>query len=67
MSKKLTWGLGKLLQGVGLVVVLVGVVWSISYGLEDEGLKSMMYEFRGLAVGGALFTVGWLLERLASR
>jgi hypothetical protein len=67
MPRKLIWGLAKLLQGVGLVVVLVGLFWSISLGLEEEGLKSMVYEFRGLFVGGALFVVGVVLERVAGR
>ena len=67
MPRKLIFGLAKLLQGVGLVVVLVGLFWSISLGLEDEGLKSMAYEFRGLLVGGALFVVGIVLERVAGR
>jgi hypothetical protein len=62
---KILWGLGKLLEGVGLVVVLVGLFWSVSFGLEDQGLKSMTHEFRGLLVGGALFLAGFLLERWA--
>ena len=67
MPRKLIWGLAKLLQGVGLVVVLVGLFWSVSLGLEEEGLKSMAYEFRGLFVGGGLFVLGLVLERLAGR
>jgi hypothetical protein len=67
MPRRLIWGLAKLLEGVGLVVVLVGLFWSISFGLQEEGLKSMVYEFRGLFVGGALFALGLLLERLAAR
>lgn len=65
MTYRLLWGLGKLLQGVGLIVILVGLFWSISFGMEDEGLKSMVYEFRGLMIGGGLFLAGWLIERLA--
>jgi hypothetical protein len=65
MTYKVLWGFGKLLQGVGLVVVLVGLFWSISFGLEEEGLKSMVYEFRGLMIGGGLFTLGWLIERFS--
>jgi len=32
-------------------------------GMRDEGLSSMRAETYGLALGGALFAVGWLLER----
>ena len=32
-------------------------------GMQDEGLKSMKYETYGLAAGGALFLVGFLIER----
>ena len=33
-----------------------------SEGLEDEGLKSMSYELKGLLLGGGLFTIGWAIE-----
>ena len=46
-----------------MLVVLVGVFWSISLGLEDEGLSSMAAEMKGLMWGGGLFLAGWLLER----
>ncbi|MCB9913575.1 MAG: hypothetical protein H6828_00330 [Planctomycetes bacterium] len=65
MDKRLVWKFGKLLEGIGLLVVLVGVVLSIQLGFEEEGLASMAQEFYGLAVGGALFGAGWLLERWA--
>jgi hypothetical protein len=57
----------KALEGVGLVVILVGVAISMGLGFEEEGLASMRAEFQGLAAGGALFLVGWLLERIARR
>jgi hypothetical protein len=57
------WWLAKGLEGAGLVVVLMGVVWSIVLGLQDEGMASMRYEFQALMVGGALFLLGYLLER----
>lgn len=63
MSKNALWSLGKLLEGIGLVVVLVGVLISMDLGFEDESLKSMAAEFRGLMWGGGLFLVGYLLER----
>ena len=46
-----------------MLLVLVGVFISISLGLEDEGLSSMRTRCAGLAVGGALFLLGWLIER----
>jgi len=56
--------LAKGLEGVGLVVVLVGVLTSIRLGIgEQEGFASMRAESWGLAIGGALFALGWLLER----
>ena len=33
--------LGKLLQGIGLVVVLAGVLMSINLGMDEQGLASM--------------------------
>jgi hypothetical protein len=62
------WYVAKLLEGAGLVVVLVGVLFSMRLGFQDRGLESMGIEFRGLAIGGALFAAGWILERsLGSR
>ena len=57
------WVLGKILEGVGLVLVLAGVIVSMRLGFEDEGLESMAFEMKGLLAGGALFLLGWLLER----
>ncbi|HJP01600.1 MAG TPA: hypothetical protein QF764_07525 [Planctomycetota bacterium] len=54
---------GKLLEALGLLVILVGLSMSIGLGLEDEGLASMASEFQGLMIGGALFCLGFLLER----
>jgi hypothetical protein len=62
------WILAKLLEGAGLVVILVGVLFSMGLGFQDRGLESMQIEFRGLAIGAALFAAGWLVERtLGSR
>ena len=63
MDKRALWWLAKGLEGIGMLLVLVGVFLSISLGLEDEGLSSMQMEMRGLAVGGGLFLLGWLIER----
>jgi hypothetical protein len=57
------WLLAKGLEGLGMVVVLVGLVISIQLGFEEEGLKSMKYESYALVAGGAIFLVGLLLER----
>jgi hypothetical protein len=68
MKVKVLWGLAKLLEAAGLLIILVGVFWSVSLGLHDQGLESMGIEFRALGVGAALFALGWLLERsLGSR
>jgi hypothetical protein len=63
MSKSGLWWLAKVLEGIGMVIVLVGVFISMNLGFEDEGLASMAAEFKGLAIGGILFTAGVLIER----
>lgn len=63
MNKSALWWLAKSLEGIGMVVVLVGVFFSMSLGFEGQGLESMAYEFQGLALGGGLFLAGVLLER----
>jgi len=55
---------GKSFQALGLVAILIGLLASISAGFDDEGLKSMAFEMRGLMVGGALFLVGFAIERI---
>lgn len=57
------WSIGKALEGLGLIVILVGLLVSVQTGMRDEGLKSMKYETYGLAVGAGLFLVGFALER----
>ena len=57
------WSLGKALEGLGLIVILIGLLVSVQTGMQDEGLKLMKYETYGLAAGGALFLVGFLIER----
>lgn len=57
------WSIGKALEGLGLIVILVGLLVSVQTGMRDEGLKSMKYETYGLAAGATLFIVGFLLER----
>ncbi len=67
MSQKLLWKMGKLLEGLGLVVVLGGVLVSIDLGMKEESLKSMGIEFQALAIGGSLFMSGYLLERWSGK
>lgn len=57
------WLLAKGLEGLGMVVVLVGLVISMRLGFQEEGLKSMKYESYALVGGGAIFLAGMLLER----
>lgn len=63
MSNSWVYYLAKGLEGLGLVVVLVGVLMSINLGLGEEGLESMKAEFYGLCAGGVLFLLGVMLER----
>ena len=57
------WYLAKTLEGLGMIIVLVGLLISIQLGMDEEGLASMRYEGTALLVGGGLFGVGWLIER----
>lgn len=58
------WWVAKVLEAVGLVLVLVGLSMSMKLGLvEKDSLGSMMYEMRGLMAGGLLFAIGYLIER----
>ena len=62
------WLLAKGLEGLGMVIVLVGLVVSIQLGFQEEGLKSMKYESYALLGGGAIFLVGlWLERRIGAR
>ena len=63
MNRRALWWVAKTLEGVGMIVVLVGVFISMNLGFEDRGLASMSSEFQGLAVGGGLFVCGVVLER----
>lgn len=63
MPGRAMWWVAKTLEGIGMVVVLVGVFVSMTEGFEGRGLESMAYEFQGLMVGGGLFLVGVLIER----
>lgn len=62
IKRDFLWTLAKGLEGLGLIVVLGGLVLSVSAGMQDEGMKSMQGEAYGLAIGGVLFFVGWMME-----
>lgn len=62
-SKPTRWVIGKALEGIGMVIVLVGLFYSVEMGFKEEGLKSMTVEFMGLGIGGSLFLIGYFLER----
>jgi hypothetical protein len=47
---------GKILELVGLVVVLSGFLFGFQYNL-------VRFELGALAAGGFIFYVGWLLEK----
>ena len=55
------YGLGKALQGVGLLVVFVGLSLSIGEGQLSSSLDSMWTEVYCLLGGMALFGVGPLI------
>lgn len=60
---KLAWKLGRLMQGLGLIVTLVGVLMSVDAGMRDQGLESQRMELMGLLLGGGLFIAGWVVTR----
>ena len=60
---KWIWKLGRILQGLGLIVILGGVLMSVDAGMRDEGLSSQRMEMYGLALGGGLFLAGWVVTR----
>ena len=64
MSKQHLWMLAKALEGLGLVVVLIGLVLSVELGFRDEGMSSQYAELIALFVGLALFATGFVIERL---
>jgi hypothetical protein len=67
LSDALLWKLAKVLEGLGLLVVLVGLFWSIGLGMQDRSLDSMAFEYRGLLLGLLLWGAGWLIERRVGR
>lgn len=55
------YALGKLLELAGMA--LVGMALFAGLGMTPSGEPSMAKEFLFLGIGGAVFTVGWLVER----
>ena len=66
MSGNQHWAyyVAKAFEGIGMIIVLVGVVMSMQLGIgEGEGMESMKAETYGLVIGGGLFVLGWIIER----
>jgi len=62
------WTTGRVLQAVGMGLVLVGIVESIFVGFaESETLRSMSVELTYLGVGGGVYVVGLLLTKLGRK
>jgi len=58
---KLRYFFGKVLELAGLMVV--GMALFAGVGFTPTGQPDMGQEFTLLGLGGALFTIGWFLER----
>ncbi|MBI3818289.1 MAG: hypothetical protein HY286_06320 [Planctomycetes bacterium] len=68
--KTLLYQSGRLLQAVGMAVVLVGIFLSVEEGVKEtgtSGFHSMAIEFRYLGIGGAVFIVGFLISRFSAK
>ena len=64
MSRGTLWTFAKALEGVGMIIVLVGLLLSIELGVkEGDSLASMKYEMQALGIGGMLFLLGYVIER----
>tara|TARA_R110002126_G_scaffold105905_9_gene240584 strand:- start:29933 stop:30142 length:210 start_codon:yes stop_codon:yes gene_type:complete len=53
----------KALEGIGLIVILVGLLISLDQGLGGAGLEAMRAETLGLGLGILLFVCGYVVER----
>jgi len=63
VTRERLWYVAKGLEGLGMVLVLVGLLLSMRLGMQDDSLGSMSHEMIGLMAGGGLFVLGWALER----
>ena len=50
--------MGKILELIGMVIVLAGFLYGINYSL-------IKFELGALAIGSIVFCAGWLLEKKA--
>lgn len=59
---------GRVLQAIGMGLVLVGIVESIFVGFaESETLRSMSVEVTYLGIGGGVYVLGLLLARFGRK
>ena len=63
MQKNWIWSVAKALEGLGLVAVLVGLVLSVQYGMQDEGMRSMRFKSPPFSVVRPICF--WPVRRLA--
>jgi hypothetical protein len=48
--------IAKMLELIGMVIVLAGLLYGINYSL-------IKFELNALVIGGMVFCAGWLLEK----
>ena len=62
-SGNFAYRFAKALEGIGLIVILVGLLISLDQGLGGAGLEAMRAETLGLGLGILLFVCGYVVER----
>ena len=63
MTGNFAYRFAKALEGIGLIVILVGLLVSLDQGMEGAGLEAMRAETLGLIMGVVLFLCGYVVER----
>ncbi len=63
MTGNFAYRFAKALEGIGLIVILVGLLISLDQGLGGAGLEAMRAETLGLGLGILLFVCGYVVER----
>ena len=63
MTGNFAYRCAKALEGIGLIVILVGLLISVDQGMDGAGLEAMRAETLGLGLGVLLFVCGYILER----
>ena len=63
MTGNFAYRFAKALEGIGLIVILVGLLISLGQGLGGAGLEAMRAETLGLGLGILLFVCGYVVER----